>query len=673
MPLGLDVAALLLSALAPAGAVTATDLTTGPLLPESSRVDQPGVAQLADLTTPLVLDLQRPERLVGLVLQADADDVYWVEASADGRTWRTIWRVPRIDGGRPGLRTRSLRLPSPVEARLLSVRATVGSPPYAVARLYPLEAIPASWPPPLDYSLPSSRLPRFAFFTPAVVLALKGALGAVGLLLFARLAERRRRGAALGGTRALLVSTAILSALAWTNALNFHYAGGLIHWWDTYHYYVASKYFPELGYDALYACSASAEAEDGRAEVVRARTLRDLRADTVVSAAPWVDDVGPCRTRFTEGRWAEFRHDVAFFRGAMGDQAWASSQTDHGFNATPVWAMVGGLLARTGPATWEQITILSCLDLGLILLLLGIVAFGFGMEAACAAAIYFGVNGLSPFAWTGGAFLRYDWLLLAGLGVAALRKERPFLAGFCIAWSALIRVFPGFLLAGIALAALIDAGSVRSWRPILALCRLAAGAVCAVAILVPASVLAVGRWSAWGDFETNTRRFVATEAPNFVGLQVLASYRPDLTEELATDPLRPDANEAWRRSHAEATRSAAPFVWAARASALILFALAVRRRPPWVAALLGLALVPLVFKLANYYYSCLALLGALAASSPAAALGLVALAWSTNMAVGTWPSYEEAALATSLLVVAFDLGLLVALARGKPDVAAPTP
>src|SRR5437764_431125 len=44
--------------------------------------------------------------------------------------------------------------------------------------------------------------------------------------------------------------------------MGFLHFGNFIHAWDTYHYYVGSKYFPELSYDLLYDCTAVADVED---------------------------------------------------------------------------------------------------------------------------------------------------------------------------------------------------------------------------------------------------------------------------------------------------------------------------------------------------------------------------------------------------------------------------
>jgi hypothetical protein len=56
----------------------------------------------------------------------------------------------------------------------------------------------------------------------------------------------------------LLLGLGFTTALCWWNLGDFR-AGGDVHVWDTYHYYMGTKYFREVAYDRLYACVALAE------------------------------------------------------------------------------------------------------------------------------------------------------------------------------------------------------------------------------------------------------------------------------------------------------------------------------------------------------------------------------------------------------------------------------
>ena len=56
------------------------------------------------------------------------------------------------------------------------------------------------------------------------------------------------------------------------------------------------------------------------------------------------------------------------------------------------------------------------------------------------------------FFWTGGSFLRWDWLFYTAAAVACLRRGRPVLGGLALGYAALLRVFPAVLALGPALA-----------------------------------------------------------------------------------------------------------------------------------------------------------------------------------------------------------------------------
>jgi hypothetical protein len=654
---------------APSETSDAVSVLTGPLLPEGSPSNAPGVVVLRDQATPLALDLQRPWVVRAILLQADGTDVYFVETSTDAASWRTLWRAPRV-AGLPGQRTRTTVLSAPVTARYVRVRGAMGDGSYSVSRLRVYEALPSPWPPDLDYSIPGARLPRFPWLMPPVVAVAKDVLGALALLLLAWSAIAHR----LGPTRAerwrrsLLGAVALLSALSWWNFLNFHY-DNFVHHWDVYHYYVGAKYFPELGYTGLYECSAVADLDDG-VEEVRGREMRDLVTNAVVPTAAILERPETCRARFSPARWDGFRHDVRFFRTVLGPSQWAGSQTDHGFNATPVWILAGSALANLGPASAAQVERLASLDVGLLLALWALVAWSFGFEALCAAVVYWSLNSLSRFAWTGGAFLRYDWLFWTVASVCLLRRRRPALAGFAMAYASLLRIFPACLFAGLVLKALWEAVAQRRFEPVAGLRRVALGAVAALVLLVPASVTLTGRPGAWREFDDNTRRFLTTEAHNFIGLRVVASYRPSMREELAWDPLKADPFADWEASQAEVQRQARPGLLVASLAFAALVAAAARHREDWVAAILGMGLAPIALKLGHYYYSWPLLYGLLWSVCPPAGLGVVAVAWISNGVATAFPQYDERAVWLSLVVVVF-VTLVTSLLAREPRESGP--
>ena len=128
-------------------------------------------------------------------------------------------------------------------------------------------------------------------------------------------------------------------------------------------------------------------------------------------------------------------------------------------------------------------------------------------------------------------------------------------------------------------------------------------------------------------------------------------------------------------AQAAAVRATRPAVAASALGFVALLGLAVRRQPAWVAALLGLGLVPIVHRLANYYFCWPLVYALLAGSCPPAGLALTGTAWVSNLVADAFPDYDSArALASSLLICALVVGLTARLARppsAPPDDASP--
>ena len=74
--------------------------------------------------------------------------------------------------------------------------------------------------------------------------------------------------------------------------------------------------------------------------------------------------------------------------------------------------------------------------------------WAFGWRTTCVALAVFATNFPSRFYWTGGAFLRWDWLFYFVGGVCLVKKERNVLGGFFLGYSTLLRIFPVFVSAG---------------------------------------------------------------------------------------------------------------------------------------------------------------------------------------------------------------------------------
>src|SRR6185503_2041904 len=158
------------------------------------------------------------------------------------------------------------------------------------------------------------------------------------------------------------------------------------------------------------------------------------------------------------------------------------------------WMLIAHPLAGSGPLTWSRVRLLTALDPLLVIASLGAVAGAFGGWTASMVAVVFGTYFPSRVLWTGGSFLRWDWLAALLAGIALCRSARPLAGGALLGYAALVRVFPGFALAGVALAAV--ATLIRERRIDRDVRRVLAGAAIVIALLAPLAG-AVRRGDPW--------------------------------------------------------------------------------------------------------------------------------------------------------------------------------
>src|SRR5262249_34732763 len=470
----------------------------------------------------LVVDLGAPRPIRALALQADNDDLYVVERSVDGVAWTPIYVAEPVRRG-PGLRTRHHRLDAPVDATWLRVSARGGDGFYSVGRLRAYCGLPEDW--------PGEGIAGLVAWWESIdndsILVIKGGLAATGavLLLAGAILAWRRRGHVLHRTRdALLAVLGALSFCAYFNLFHFHF-DDYLHMWDFYHYYVGAKYFPELGYTHLYECTTAAEADlFGRASV-EGRTIRNLTTTQLEPGRRVLDDPPRCTSRFSPDRWQSFERDIRFFREQFNRARWTEVLHDHGYNGTPVWGAAGGLLAGLGPASRAQLAVLGLVDPLLLCLMWAGVVWAFGWRVAGGGRLWWGTNSPARFWWNGGAFLRMDWLAFAVLGICLVRRERHAAGGFALTYSALLRVFPGFIVLGLALQVLATWIAERRIRLGAPVRRFLVGCALGVAMLVPVSiVLAPGHGArAIGEFVDNSKKHLETPLTNNMGLRPLAA------------------------------------------------------------------------------------------------------------------------------------------------------
>lgn len=325
-------------------------------------------------------------------------------------------------------------------------------------------------------------------------------------------------------------------------------------------------------------------------------------------AAAGLAALARCQARFSKERWAAFVEDVAWFRARTSEAGWRQILSGHGFNGTPAWAILGGLLSNAGPATDDRLAVLTAIDSALLLVMWCFAAWAFGWPAAAVALLFWGTNYPARFFWTGGAFLRMDWLVALVVGVCLLRKSRPGSAGALLALAALLRIFPGAVFLGLAAAVVGRSIAARrlSLRPDER--RFAWGALATVLVVVPLSLLAMGgwrtlRWTAWTEFARNSGKHLSTPLTNNMGVSTLLSWRAATRAETLERVPDTDPFGAWKDAHRATASRMRPIALLLALGALGAFAWRFRDRPLWLVAASAVGLIPFLGDLTCYYAS----------------------------------------------------------------------
>jgi hypothetical protein len=335
---------------------------------------------------------------------------------------------------------------------------------------------------------------------------------------------RRRR--AFFHVERFLVVLAILSVWAFTGFGRFHGGGHVhIHAGEMYHYYLSSKYFSELGYDGLYGATLSARPEDPHGCLRDVRRARDLRTAEMVPATSLRADPS-YRERFSPERWEAFRADLAFFLSRCSPKNWKKYLSDHGYNAPPWRTIITAPIANAlGPAKRTTLLVITFLDYILLVAAVVVIGRSYDLRTAALATVLLGCNTLASFDWTGGSFLRQDWLALCIFGVCALKSRRHVLAGAMLGAAALLRIFPAFFAIGYLAQGGLAFLRTRRWEP--ARTRFATGlAASLLAMLVP-SLIFLGGPDSWQAFYVKISLHLGPVAyGNHVGLRAILGDAP---------------------------------------------------------------------------------------------------------------------------------------------------
>jgi hypothetical protein len=404
--------------------------------------------------------------------------------------------------------------------------------------------------------------------------------------------HRRLRGLALG----------VLATLGFASAYGFfawrHPGGVQTH--DFYHYYLNAKYFPELGYFDLYKCTVAALAEEGRGpQQARIRDLRSFLERTDVDTAA----LGArCDETFSPERWQAFRADLRWFDSVFIGGQWKKVLKDQGYNASPVWTLVGRPVASVFPAEDGPMRVLARLDLAIVLVSFAFIGWAFGFEVLCIAALVWAANPLNRYFWIGDAFLRYAWFGAFVIGICLLRKQRHFGAGVLLALASLLRLFPALFVVAYGARALRRWLRGDGWGH--GFREFALGAALATVVLPLLAIPVCGRGTdALAEFAANIGPWSSITPTNSVGLPALLSLTSRVREpqRVGDELIRTQAQLQDSRDEAFAERR--PIYVVVVVLFLVFLWKALEGVEDWEAACLGFVPILILVDVPAYYAS----------------------------------------------------------------------
>lgn len=432
-----------------------------------------------------------------------------------------------------------------------------------------------------------------------------------------------------------LALAAGLAVIIYVNLGSFH-GHTQAHHWEQFHYTLGAKYFPELGYDGLYAASIEAQRETYPNAPLQPH-IRDLRTNEIeTSNAPTtIEHRQEVKQRFNLARWRSFVRDNRFFLEENNPGYMAGIRRDHGFNPPPSWTFVARIFAGKMPVNRDSIVGLANLDMLLLAALFVFVFRTYGTRLGCLALVLFGVNYAGRYYWVGGAFLREDWLAAVGIGICMLERRRYRWAGALFGYATAVRIFPVLILFGPGILAV--RALLRRERPRWVL-DLGIGFVLALVLALAAGSITGRGVGAWQDFGEAIALHKDTWLSNNVGLDNVLLYDGETFRRELVDFSLPEPWIHWQAKMDQKKEDLKILLLLAKALMLALVATAAWRMDLARSAMLGIVVIFAMVLTTCYYWQIL-LLVPLLRSRPllygalALNLGLYALHFAT-------PSFE---------------------------------
>ncbi len=473
----------------------------------------------------------------------------------------------------------------------------------------------------------------------------------------------------------LLIAIGLLSCAAWWNLGRFHF-NPFIHYYEFYHYYLGAKYAPELGYTRLYECTVAAEDEFAHLGPRLERApIRDLTTNVLGSSAEALAHPEKCKEHFTPERWEAFMRDSDFFRRASSWEFWTSGLKDNGYNGTPVWRIVAGFFAgNVDEMNDDSLRHLAYLDPILLFAMMFMIWWGFGWRTLCVTLIFFGTNYAGRYWWTGGAYLRMDWLFATVASICFMKRQMPFASGFSIAYATLLRIFPGFVAAALVLKMAIACVRARKISLTTAHKRWIAGAAVAFVVLLPVSTVYGGGVECWRGFVSNSAKHLQTPLTNNMGWRTIVAYSRSTRAQVDRNYSVIDPFRRWKQHQLDNFHERRLVYLVGLLGFLVLLGMAVERHDDWVALTLGTGLIIFAAQLTCYYFIAFVAFGLLWPYLPWSgwALALVSyLSGQIPLALLAWD--DERYVAVSAVYIVFVLAVTTALARVSGETLAPSP
>ncbi len=500
----------------------------------------------------------------------------------------------------------------------------------------------------------------------------------------------RRRGLASPRVTAILVGLAVGTTWLGTQREFEVLTGDRVRGWNLFHYHLGSKYFPELGYEGLYAGCLATD-DDWQAHKATLPATQHAQADAV----PDFREVRHARDQRTydirRRRSIVERFDGSLLskerRATLGEdcrrarrlQSAAITQeifTDRGFNPAPGWVVLGRPLASLLPLEGTPLWLLANSDVPLLAAVIVATAWAWGPRVAAMGWLFLMGANFNHGRLTGG-MLQYDWLASMVLAVALVRRGWHGSGGVALAWAVMTRVFPAIMaVPALAWTAWTAWGAARS-RPVTEggrqATRFVGGFVLACAVLFALSHATGRGGSAWVEWAEGIR---VHSSEHVLGTRRFGVKRLGLHRPTAEDWLAPARGPSGQRI---ATASRRALALQLLGAPVLLVALRRRRLPDAMVLMLFGAFLAVV--VSRYYASTWLLMGTLAAAprgspGPPSVAHLVAgscmliIPWALAL---PFPTAEGQYFVANYLAFAVWIAVCLAVSAAGPQADEPVP